>query len=68
MEKQNKGKPTVEFKNTKIVNDTIQALVGHFTGKTLGEFILEKALEGVENNNKKLKQYKEDLLTEGDEE
>lgn len=55
-------KPKVTFENTKIVNDSIQALVDHFTGETLGEFILERAVEEVKKNNAKLEEYKKSLL------
>lgn len=55
-------KPTVEFKDCKNYGDMIKALTREFIGKEIGTFVLEKAIEEVNNNNKKLKAFKEELL------
>jgi hypothetical protein len=42
--------------------EIIKAIVRYFTGELCGEFILQEALKEVENNNKKLKEFKEKLI------
>ena len=49
------------------VGDTIKALVKHFTGQTLGDFVLEKALRDVKENNQKIEAYTKSLLEEKEE-
>jgi len=55
-------KADVKFIDCMKVGDNIDALVKHFTGNILGEFILEQALNKVKDNDKKLKEYKDKLL------
>lgn len=62
----NKG--SVSFKDCDTVGDEIKALVVYYTGASLGEFVLEVALEQIKKNNEKLKAFKEKLLREESEE
>ena len=61
-EKKEVVKPTVEFTNCKNCGEEIKALVEMFTGRLLGDFVLDRALEEIRTNNKKIEAYKEKLL------
>ena len=49
----------------KTYGDEINELVKQYTGVQLGDFVLEQALKKVLENNKKIKEFKDTLLTEG---
>ena len=57
-----KQNPKVTFEDCNTVGDEIKALVGKLTGRTLGGYILERALEEVKENDKKLEEFKAKLL------
>lgn len=54
----------LKFLNCETCGDEIEALVKQFTGQTLGEFTLEKALETVHENNKKIEIAKQKIIKE----
>ena len=55
-------KNKVVFVDCSNAGQEIDALVNHFTGSILGEFVLERALEELKVNNAKMENYKQTLL------
>ena len=53
-----------EKQEIKTYGDEIKVLVKQYTGVQLGDFVLECALKRVLENNKKIKEFKDSLLTD----
>jgi len=63
--KQEENKPSVEFSNCANYGDMIKALVNKFTGEAINTFVLTQAIEKIEENNKKIEEFKNKLLKRG---
>ena len=56
------NKPTVEFSNCENYGDQIKALVSYYTNTSIKTFVLEKAQEQIEKNDKEIQNLVEGLL------
>jgi len=61
-EKNQKNEKQVIFENCYTIGDMVNVLTKKFTNYTCGDYILEKALELVKENNKKIETFKEKLI------
>jgi len=53
--------PKVVFENAETYGDQIRALVDKYTGASISDFVLEKALKQVKANNKLIDKYVQDV-------